>query len=74
MVVDYLTRAQLMEPLEWLGFHVAGFGCMTCCGGSGQLDHSISTEIQIRNLSAAAVLSGNRNFEGRIHPDVKLAY
>ena len=74
VVVDYLTRAQLMEPLEWLGFHVAGFGCMTCCGGSGQLDHSISTEIQIRNLSAAAVLSGNRNFEGRIHPDVKLAY
>ena len=72
--VDYLTRAQLMEPLEWLGFHVAGFGCMTCCGGSGQLDHSISTEIQKRNLSAAAVLSGNRNFEGRIHPDVKLAY
>ena len=74
VVVDYLTRAQLMEPLEWLGFHVAGFGCMTCCGGSGQLDHSISTEIQKRNLSAAAVLSGNRNFEGRIHPDVKLAY
>ena len=74
VVVDYLTRAELMEPLEWLGFHVAGFGCMTCCGGSGQLDHSISTEIQKRNLSAAAVLSGNRNFEGRIHPDVKLAY
>ena len=74
VVVDYLTRAELMEPLEWLGFHVAGFGCMTCCGGSGQLDHSISTDIQKRNLSAAAVLSGNRNFEGRIHPDVKLAY
>ena len=74
VVVDYLTQAELMEPLEGLGFHVAGYGCMTCCGGSGQLDASISQGIQNQNLKTVAVLSGNRNFEGRIHPDVKLAY
>ncbi|MBT6307757.1 MAG: aconitate hydratase AcnA [Rhodospirillaceae bacterium] len=74
VVVDYLNNAGLLEPLEELGFHVTGYGCMTCCGGSGKLDENISRSIQKSHLNVAAVLSGNRNFEGRIHPDVKLAY
>ena len=73
-VGDYLTRAGLIEPLEELGFHIAGYGCMTCCGGSGGLRDDIAQAIKADNLSVAAVLSGNRNFEGRVHPQVKLNY
>ncbi|MEM7406383.1 MAG: aconitate hydratase AcnA [Pseudomonadota bacterium] len=73
-VGDYLINAGLLEPLEQLGFHVTGYGCMTCCGGSGGLDHAITADIEGKNLQVAAVLSGNRNFEGRIHPLINLAY
>ncbi len=73
-VGDYLTNAGLMTPLEELGFHVTGYGCMTCCGGSGGLPDNLVEDITANDLSVAAVLSGNRNFEGRIHPNVDLAY
>ncbi len=73
-VGDYLSGAGLMEPLEAMGFHVTGYGCMTCCGGSGDLFGDIAEQITAGGLNAAAVLSGNRNFEGRIHPQVSLAY
>ena len=73
-VGDYLTSAGLMTPLEELGFHVTGYGCMTCCGGSGVLAYDIEADLSANNRSVAAVLSGNRNFEGRVHPHVKLAY
>ena len=63
-----------MTPLEELGFHVTGYGCMTCCGGSGALAEDIAADLSANNRSVAAVLSGNRNFEGRVHPHVKLAY
>ncbi len=74
VVGDYLASAGLMAPLEALGFHVTGYGCMTCCGGSGRLPDDIAADIAANNRSVAAILSGNRNFEGRIHPQVKLAY
>ncbi|MFT5394273.1 MAG: aconitate hydratase [Gammaproteobacteria bacterium] len=73
-VADYLESAGLIAPLEALGFHITGFGCMTCCGGSGSLAEDITRDIVASDLSVAAVLSGNRNFEGRIHPQVDLAY
>ncbi len=73
-VGDYLTNAGLMTPLEELGFHVTGYGCMTCCGGSGGLPENLVEDITANDLNVAAVLSGNRNFEGRIHPNVDLAY
>ena len=73
-VGHYLSEAGLMAPLEDLGFHVTGYGCMTCCGGSGTLSDEIATDIDANATTVAAVLSGNRNFEGRIHPQVKLAY
>ncbi|MBT6096081.1 MAG: aconitate hydratase AcnA [Rhodospirillaceae bacterium] len=73
-VGDYLTSAGLIPPLENLGFHVTGYGCMTCCGGSGALPDAIAQDISDNDLNVAAVLSGNRNFEGRIHPQIKLAY
>jgi len=73
-VGDYLENAGLMAPLEELGFHVTGYGCMTCCGGSGALADDIADDIVANDLSVVAVLSGNRNFEGRVHPHVKLAY
>ena len=73
-VGDYLTSAGLMAPLEELGFHVTGYGCMTCCGGSGALPDEIAEDITANARSVAAILSGNRNFEGRIHPQVNLAY
>ena len=74
VVGEYLSNSGLMAPLEQLGFHVTGYGCMTCCGGSGALPDSIATDIESNATSVVAVLSGNRNFEGRIHPQVKLAY
>jgi aconitate hydratase len=74
VVMDYLERAQLIEPLEALGFYLVGFGCTTCIGNSGPLKSGVSEAITAGGLSAAAVLSGNRNFEARIHPDVRLNY
>jgi aconitate hydratase len=73
-VADYLQAAGLRTDLDALGFHVVGFGCMTCAGNPGQLAAPILEEIRDRQLKVCTVLSGNRNFEGRIHPDVRAAY
>ncbi|HEV3376604.1 MAG TPA: aconitate hydratase [Thermoleophilaceae bacterium] len=74
VVTEYLERAGLLEPLSELGFDLVGYGCTTCIGNSGPLPPEISREIQERELVVASVLSGNRNFEGRIHPEVKMNY
>jgi len=74
VVTEYLERAQLLEPLSALGFDLVGYGCTTCIGNSGPLPPEISQEIEERDLVVASVLSGNRNFEGRIHPEVKMNY
>ena len=74
VVTDYLTRSGLLGDLEELGFHVVGYGCTTCIGNSGPLPGPISEAIHAHDLVAASVLSGNRNFEGRISPDVKANY
>ena len=73
-VTGYLEAAGLMAPLEKLGFALAGYGCTTCIGNSGPLDDSIVRAIEENDLVVAAVLSGNRNFEGRIHPFVRASY
>ena len=74
VVRDYLDNAGLMPYLEKLKFHVVGYGCTTCIGNSGPLPQEISDEIDRKNLVVASVLSGNRNFEGRINPDVRANY
>jgi aconitate hydratase len=74
VVMDYLGRAGLVPYLDKLGFDLVGFGCTTCIGNSGPLLPEISQAINARGLACAAVLSGNRNFEGRIHPDVRMNY
>jgi aconitate hydratase len=74
VVTDYLTEAGLLPYLEQLDFHVVGYGCTTCIGNSGPLPAEISAAIQAGNLVAVAVLSGNRNFEGRINPEVRANY
>ena len=74
VVTDYLTNSGLQAPLDELGFNLVGYGCTTCIGNSGPLDPSISKTINDNNLVATSVLSGNRNFEGRISPDVKANY
>ncbi|HUY64143.1 MAG TPA: aconitate hydratase AcnA, partial [Acidimicrobiales bacterium] len=74
VVMDYYERAGLLDPLEQLGFQLVGFGCTTCIGNSGPLLPGVSEAVRDGDLSVAAVLSGNRNFEGRIHPDVRLNY
>jgi len=71
VVTDYLERAGLIEPLEKLGFYLAGYGCTTCIGNSGPLLAGVSEASNANDLSVVSVLSGNRNFEGRVHPDVK---
>ena len=73
-VTEYLRGADLLEPLEKLGFAVAGYGCTTCIGNSGPLDAPVAKAIEENDLIVAAVLSGNRNFEGRIHPLVRASY
>jgi aconitate hydratase len=73
-VTGYLERAGLMAPLADLGFALAGYGCTTCIGNSGPLDEPVARAIESDELVVAAVLSGNRNFEGRIHPLVRAAY
>ena len=74
VVTDYYERAQLLQPLHELGFDVVGYGCTTCIGNSGPLEPEISEAIDHGDLSVASVLSGNRNFEGRIHPDCRMNY
>src|SRR5205085_11685418 len=75
VVTDYLNAAGLMEPLEKLGFFLVGYGCTTCIGNSGPLaTPEIEASVTEDNLSVVAVLSGNRNFEARIHPLVKASY
>ena len=74
VVSDYLDRAGLTPYLERLGFHTVGYGCTTCIGNSGPLPDPVVTAIEGGDLVAASVLSGNRNFEGRVHPHVKANY
>jgi aconitate hydratase len=74
VVMDYFERAGLVPYLDKLGFNLVGYGCTTCIGNSGPLPQEISDAVNSADLAVAAVLSGNRNFEGRINPDVKLNY
>jgi len=74
VVTDYLEKAGLNKYLDELGFNLVGYGCTTCIGNSGPLDNNISEAIKKGDLYAVSVLSGNRNFEGRINPDVKANY
>ncbi|WP_329003060.1 aconitate hydratase AcnA [Kribbella sp. NBC_00709] len=74
VVMEYLDAAGLTPYLEKLGFHLTGFGCMTCIGASGELIDDVAQAVREQDLTVAAVLSGNRNFEGRIQSDVKLNY
>ncbi|MCH7483645.1 MAG: aconitate hydratase AcnA [Chloroflexi bacterium] len=73
-VIDYLEKAGLMDYLERLHFNLVGFGCTTCIGNSGPLDPPVAAAVEENDLVVAAVLSGNRNFEGRIHPQVRASY
>ena len=73
-VTDYLAGAGLMDPLESLGFNLVGYGCTTCIGNSGPLAEQIAAAVEHNDLIGVAVLSGNRNFEGRIHPLVRASY
>jgi len=74
VVTEYLDRAGLTAPLEALGFHLVGYGCTTCIGNSGPLPEEVSRAVAESDLAVCSVLSGNRNFEGRINPDVKMNY
>ena len=74
VVTDYLKKAKLLPALEQIGFHVVGYGCTTCIGNSGPLPAPVASAVREGNLVAASVLSGNRNFEGRVNPDVKANY
>ena len=73
-VCTYLKNAKLLDPLEALGFHIVGYGCTTCIGNSGLLDAAISKAVIEKGIIGAGVLSGNRNFEGRINPHVRANY
>ncbi|MCA1798944.1 MAG: aconitate hydratase AcnA [Xanthomonadaceae bacterium] len=74
VVTEYLKKAAVLDDLAAMGFHLVGYGCTTCIGNSGPLPDAISKTIQQHDLVAVSVLSGNRNFEGRIHPEVKMNY
>src|SRR5438876_2444765 len=74
VVADYLEKSGLQESLDALGFHPAGYGCMTCMGNSGPLPPEVDEAIKAGGLTTVAVLSGNRNFEGRVHPAVRAAF
>jgi aconitate hydratase len=74
VVTEYLDRAGLTDDLEALGFHLVGYGCTTCIGNSGPLPQEIADVVNAEDLAVVSVLSGNRNFEGRINPDVKMNY
>ncbi len=74
VVTEYLDKAGLTEPLEQLGFNLVGYGCTTCIGNSGPLPEEVAKAVGDADLAVVSVLSGNRNFEGRINPDVKMNY
>ncbi|UNK45691.1 aconitate hydratase AcnA [Arthrobacter sulfonylureivorans] len=74
VVTQYLEKAGLLPSLEKLGFHVVGYGCTTCMGNSGPLPPPMSAAVREKNLTLTSILSGNRNFEGRISPDVRMNY
>ncbi len=74
VVMEYYDKANLVDSLESLGFHLVGYGCTTCIGNSGPLPEEISNVVGAEDLAVVSVLSGNRNFEGRINPDVKMNY
>ena len=74
VVTDYLTKAGLMQDLEALGFYTVGYGCTTCIGNSGPLKPEIAEAVRVGDVVACSVLSGNRNFEGRVHPEVKMNF
>ena len=74
VVMDYYEKAQLTPYLEKLGFYLVGYGCVTCIGNSGPLPEAVSKAVNDNDLAVVSVLSGNRNFEGRINPDVKMNY
>jgi aconitate hydratase len=74
VVMDYYEKAGLVPYLEKLGYHLVGYGCTTCIGNSGPLPEAVSKGVQENDLAVVSVLSGNRNFEGRINPDVKMNY
>ncbi|MET7435574.1 aconitate hydratase AcnA [Streptomyces flaveolus] len=74
VVMDYLDAAGLTPYLEQLGFHLTGYGCMTCIGASGPLADGVGETVREQDLTVAAVLSGNRNFEGRIHPEARMNF
>ncbi len=74
VVTEYYAKAGLTKHLDALGFNLVGYGCTTCIGNSGPLDENITAAINANDLAVTAVLSGNRNFEGRINPDVKMNY
>jgi aconitate hydratase len=74
VVTEYLAEAGLTDDLEALGFHLVGYGCTTCIGNSGPLPQEVSDAVNEHDLAVVSVLSGNRNFEGRINPDVKMNY
>ncbi|KTF31495.1 aconitate hydratase AcnA [Xanthomonas vesicatoria] len=74
VVTDYLSKAGVLADLEKLGFYVVGYGCTTCIGNSGPLPEDVSAAIAKDDLVVTSVLSGNRNFEGRVHPEVKMNY
>ena len=74
VVTDYLTKAGLLADLEAIGFYTVGYGCTTCIGNSGPLKPEISAAMKAGDVTSASVLSGNRNFEGRVHPEVKMNF
>ena len=74
IVTDYLSKSGLQKYLDLLGFNLVGFGCTTCIGNSGPLPDNIVEAIEKENIYAVSVLSGNRNFEGRISPHIKANY
>ncbi len=74
VVTDYLQKAGLLRELEALGFYTVGYGCTTCIGNSGPLKSEISEAVRTGDVIAASVLSGNRNFEGRVHPEIKMNF
>ncbi len=74
VVTEYLNSSGLMEDLDWMGFNVVGYGCTTCIGNSGPLPDEVSRVIQEKDLNVVSVLSGNRNFEGRVNAEVKANY
>ncbi len=74
VVTKYLEKAELMDDLEALGFHLVGYGCTTCIGNSGPLPEAVGNAVRASDIIACSVLSGNRNFEGRIHADVRMNF